>query len=74
MQLMLFFTFLMFPIISVFQSGGVVREGSYFSHFTIGKLGESTVICKQANLMKTDVLDLACPMGTTLKVITEFGL
>lgn len=44
------------------------------STMTLGNLGESTTMCKQANLRVYDTITLWCPAGTSIKRLEKFGL
>lgn len=54
------------------QATGSIQES--LSVWTLGNLGESSLICKKNNLRLYDTIPIWCPAGTKIKTLEEFGL
>lgn len=54
------------------QATGIIQQK--LGKWTLGNLGESSMVCKENNLRLYDTMTLWCPSGTTIQTLEEFGL
>lgn len=67
------------PLYYLYASGNMSLQATgelqkQLSEWTLGNLGESTQVCKQANLRLYDTIKLWCPSGTKIQKLQHFGL
>ena len=67
------------PLYYFYSSGNMSQQAAgqlqaYLSEWTLGNLGESSLVCKQNNLRLYDTLTLWCPSGTKIQSLEMFGL